>query len=166
MINQISYGKAFALTRENNQKNVQQAIAFEYYRHVFISPEIAWSKKFKANVLNDSCFAIRLSLLAIDNIHLVEQQGKGFCALYVESKKVEKHIPPHVPLLGVSTTLTQSIKLQIINKIIFRNNYQLMQTSLDRPEIQQIYCFMTSTKSNDLDLQFILPPITKHALNI
>lgn len=41
-----------------------------------------------------------------------------------------------------------------------------MQTFLDRPEIQQIYCFMKHTKSNLLDLQFILLPKAMHAKDI
>lgn len=73
MINCIPNGKAIALTGENNLKAVQQAITTEGYTHVFTSPEIALSKKFKANVLDNRCFSDRLSLLAIDEIHLVEE---------------------------------------------------------------------------------------------
>ena len=47
MINCIPNGKAIALTGENNHKVVQQAIATEGYTHVFTSPEIALSKKFR-----------------------------------------------------------------------------------------------------------------------
>lgn len=59
MINRISNGKAIALIGENNQKAVQQSIARKNYTHVFTSPEIALSKKFKANILDDPCFANR-----------------------------------------------------------------------------------------------------------
>ena len=72
MINQIASGKAIALTGDNNQKAVQQSVATGDYTHVFTSPEIALSKKFKLHVLDNLCFANRLSLLAIDEIHLVE----------------------------------------------------------------------------------------------
>ena len=54
MINRIASRKAIALTEENNNKAVQQAIACQNFIHVFTSPEIAFSKKFKANVLDDS----------------------------------------------------------------------------------------------------------------
>ena len=43
-----------------------------------MSPEIALSKKFKANILDNPRFARRLCLLAIDEIHLVEEWGKSF----------------------------------------------------------------------------------------
>lgn len=157
LINQIASGKAIALTEENNQKSVQQSIARENYTHVFTSPEIALSKKFKANVLDNLRLTSRLSLLAIDEIHLVEEWGKSFRSLYAEIEKVRKRIPPQVPLLGVSATLTKSARLRILTKTGFRDDYKLMQTSLDRPEIQQIHHFMVHPKSSLLDLQFVLP---------
>lgn len=88
MINRISSGKAIALTGENNQKAVQQSIGSLDYTHVFTSPEIALSKKFKTNVLDNPCFARQLCLLAIDEIHLVEEWGKSFRPLYTEIEKV------------------------------------------------------------------------------
>lgn len=156
LINRIASGKAIALMRENNQKAVQQSIAHRYYTLVFSSPEIALSKKFKANILDDPHFSSRLSLLAIDETHLVKEWGKSFRPLYAEIKKVRKRILPQVPLLGVSATLIKSACLQILSKAGFRDDYKLMQTSLDRPEIQQIYRFMAYPKSSLHDLQFVL----------
>ena len=119
MINRVSSGKAIALTGENNQKTVQQSIRSQDYTHVFISPEIALSKKFKANILDNPRFARRLCLLAIDKIHLVEEWGKSFRPLYAEIEKVQKRIPPHVPLLGVSAMLTKDMQLCILSKTKF-----------------------------------------------
>lgn len=73
MINQIPNGKAIALTGENNQKHTQIQIATQGYTHLFTSLEIALSKKFKQNVLDNPVFKLWLSLLAIDEIHLVEE---------------------------------------------------------------------------------------------
>ncbi len=78
MINRIAQGKAIVLTRENNQKDVQQSIASQNYTHVFTSLKIALSKKLKMNVLDDPRFSNRLLLLAIDKIHLVDKWGKVF----------------------------------------------------------------------------------------
>lgn len=142
MINCIPTRKAIALTCENNQKAVQETITKESYNHVFISPEIALSKKFKANVLDNPRFASKLWLLAIDKIHLVKEWGKGFCPLYGKIEKIWKRIPSQIPILGVSAILTKIVRLSVLSKTGFRDNYTLMQTSLDWPEIQQIYCFM------------------------
>ena len=166
MINRIPIGKAIALTGNNNQKETQQKIAEGSYTHIFTSPEIALSKKFKTNILDNSLFAQRISLCAIDEIHLVEEWGKSFRPLYAEIEKIRTRIPHHVPLLGVSATLTKTKRLRVLDKAGFREDYQLMQTSLDRPEIQQIHRFMKHAKSSLLDLQFILPPKAMHAKDI
>lgn len=72
LINQIASRKAIILTGKNNQKAVHQSIARQNYTHIFTSPKIVLSKKFKANVLDDPRFSSCHSLLAIDEIHLVE----------------------------------------------------------------------------------------------
>lgn len=135
LINKLPRGKAMVLNGENNQKDMQLEIAKGGYTHIFTSPEIALSKKFKKNVLDSSQFTDRLCLLAIDEIHLVEEWGKGFRPLYAEIEKVRKRIPCHVPLLGVSATLTKKVRINVLEKTGFHPDYRLMQTSLDRPEI-------------------------------
>ena len=85
MINHLPHGKAIVLNGENNQKHVQDDIARGNYTHVFTSPEIALSKKFKKHVLDRNEFTDRLCLLAIDKIHLVDEWGKLHCGL----KKLE-----------------------------------------------------------------------------
>lgn len=88
MINCIPSKKAIALTEKNNHKPVQLDIATQSYTHIFTSPEIRLSKKFKKNVLDNPIFANRLSLLAIDEIHLVEEWGKSFRPLYAKIEKI------------------------------------------------------------------------------
>lgn len=94
MINRIAQGKAIVLTKENNQKDMQQSIASRNYTHIFTSPKIALSKKFKANVLGDPRFSSRLLLLAIDKIHLVDKWGKAFQLFLPRSKRFKsKYLP-------------------------------------------------------------------------
>lgn len=96
IINRVASSKAIALTGDNNQKATQQTITNKKYTHVFTSPEIALSKKFKLNVLDNPRFSKRLSLLTIDEIHLVEEWGKNFQPLYAEIDKIRKRIPSQV----------------------------------------------------------------------
>lgn len=102
MINWIASGKAIALTGKNNHKAVQQFMTWQDYIHIFTGSEIALLKKFKANVLNNPQFSNRLSLLAVDKIHLIKEWDKSFHPHYAEIEKIRKCIPSHVPLLGVS----------------------------------------------------------------
>lgn len=135
MINCISCGKAIALTGENNQKIVQQSIWSSDYTHIFTSPKIALFKKLKANILDNLCFARWLYLLAINEIYLIEEWGKNFQPLYVKIEEVKKCITLHIPLLGVFATLTRSMQLCILFKAEFKDEYHLIQTSLNQSEI-------------------------------
>lgn len=72
MINQVPTGETIALTGENNRKSLQESISRESYMHIFTSPKIALSKKFKTHVLDNPIFASRPSLVAIDENHLVQ----------------------------------------------------------------------------------------------
>lgn len=72
MINRIPNSKAITLTGENNQQSTQRKIATKNYIYLFTSLEIALSKKFKTNLLNNAHFSDHLCFLAIDEIHLVE----------------------------------------------------------------------------------------------
>ena len=47
MINQLPQGKAIVSNGENSQKSVFTGVARGHYTHVFTSPKIALSKKFK-----------------------------------------------------------------------------------------------------------------------
>ena len=156
-INFLPGGKGFVLNGENNTSNVLAEIANGGYTHIFTSPEIALSKKFKQNILDRHSFTERLCLLAVDEIHLVEEWVKDFRPMYAEIEKVRKRIPCHVPLLGVSATLTKSVCTRVVEKAGFLPNYRLLQTSLDRLEIMQIHRFMEHPRSSCLDLQFVLP---------
>lgn len=166
MINRTLTGEAISLTCENNQQAVQNGIGDGNYTHVFTSPEIALSKIFKLNVLDNPAFVNRLCLLAFDEIHLIDEWGKSFRPLYAEIEKVRKRIPCHVPLLGVSATLTKKARLSILDKAGFLSIYHLIQTSLDRPEIQQYHRYMKHSKLSCLDLQFALPKNAKEAKDI
>lgn len=166
MINWIPNSKALVLNGENNYKHIHKQVARGDYTYIFTSPEIVLLKKFNKNILDDTKFTRRLCLLAVDEIHLVDQWDQAFCSLYAKIEKVWKKIPCYIPLLGISTTLTKQAQVCIFDKVEFKSDYRLMQTSLDRPEIMQIYKFMEYAKASCLDLQFILPKKATAAKNI
>lgn len=78
MINRILRGKRYCSHGKNNNKQVLEDIAQGDYTHIFTSLEIAFSKKFKNYILDQPSFIDCLYLLAIDEIHLVEEWGKNF----------------------------------------------------------------------------------------
>lgn len=78
MINQKPNAKALILDDKNNHKYIHQQVAKGGGIHIFTSLEIALSKKFKKNILDDLDFTNRLCLLAIDEIYFVDQWGQAF----------------------------------------------------------------------------------------
>lgn len=53
MINQLSNKKSLILNSENNHKYIYKQAKIEEYTHISISPEIAFSKKFKKNLFDN-----------------------------------------------------------------------------------------------------------------
>ena len=110
MINRISQRKRIVLNGENNNKQVFHNIIKRRYTHVFTSPEIAFSKWFKISILDQTSFINRLVLLAIDEIHLVEERDNNFRPIFAEIEKVCKKIPCYVTLLAISAILTKNVQ--------------------------------------------------------
>lgn len=73
IINRIANAKSIVLNGKNNLVSVHKKIVKDGYTYVLTSLEIALSKKFKKNVLNQSNFTSRFCLLTIDETHLVDQ---------------------------------------------------------------------------------------------
>lgn len=71
-MNQIPNNKALVLNKENNHKYICKQMLKNGYTHFFTSSEIAFSKKFKKNILNNSAFTDKLNLIAVNKIHLVD----------------------------------------------------------------------------------------------
>lgn len=100
--------------------------------YIFTSLEIALSKKFEKNALDNLEFTNWLFLFAIDKIYLVDQWEKTFCPLYTKIEKIQKEIPHDVSLLGISAILSKQAQNNILEKTRFKLSYCLMQTSLDQ----------------------------------
>ena len=73
-------------------------------RIVLLSPEIALSTAFRA-VLIDPSFQEKLSLVAIDEAHVVWEWGQSFRVQYSQLSLLRSFIPRGVPWLACSATL-------------------------------------------------------------
>lgn len=88
MIKQLLNKKTLVLNGKNKYKHIYKQAITGVYTYIFISLEIAFSKKFKKNVLDNPKFTDWLFLLTIDEVHLVDQWRKAFHLLYAKIKKV------------------------------------------------------------------------------
>lgn len=98
LINRFPTEKAIVLNGENNQKDMQLEIAQKNYIHIFINPEIAFSKNFKKNILDSSQFTDCLCLFAINEIHLIENGIKAFGLFMLRLKRSKKEFLATSPL--------------------------------------------------------------------
>lgn len=90
----------------------------------------------------------------------------SFPTFICQNWKSSKRILCHIFLLDISAILTKQAWSQILEKAGFNPTYKLIWTSLDRPKIMQIHCFMEDIKDSYLDLQFILSKMAKEAKDI
>ena len=132
---------------------------------VITSPEIAVSKLFHHDVLNTDVFRSRVSLLALDEVHLMEDWGKSFRTDYAKLGVLRTRLPSRVPALGVSATLPFLTLKSVIRRGRFRN-YKVHRHSIDRPEIYIQVEPLQYTKKSMLDLRFVLPEVVRGPLDI
>ena len=132
---------------------------------VITSPEIAVSKLFHHDVLNAEVFRFRVSLLALDEVHLMEDWGKGFRTDYAKLGVLRTRLPSCVPVLGVSATLPFVTLASVIRRGRFRNP-KVHRHSIDRPEIYIQVEPLQNTKKSMLDLRFVLPEVVRGPLDI
>ena len=88
MINRSLGGKRIVLNGESSTNAVFIEVVMEGYTYVFISLEIAISKKFKKYLLDCFFFTNHLYLLAINEIYLLEEWSKSFRQIFAESEKI------------------------------------------------------------------------------
>ena len=132
---------------------------------VITSPQIAVSKSFHYDVLNAKVFRSRVSVLALDEVHLMEDWGKSFRTDYAKLGVLGTRLPSCVPALGVSATLPSSTLASLIRRGRFRNP-KVHRHSIDRPEIYIQVEPLQNTKKSMLDLRFALPEIVRGPLDI
>ena len=132
---------------------------------VFASPEIALKKRFAEGILRAPEFSQKLCLLAIDEMHVVEEWS-GFRPAYLQLAVLRSRLAERVPLLGASATLTDELVDELRVSCGFRRATHVVKTPLDWPEI---YLQVTPAKypmNGMLDLQHLLPDIVSSPQDI
>jgi superfamily II DNA helicase RecQ len=137
---------------------------------VFSSPEIAVTKEFNDDVLQNSEFRRRLILFAVDELHLIHEWS-DFRPEYANIKVVRNRLPREVPMLGVSATLPPET-LDIAKRFggFKFDSVDVQKSSIDRPEIS-ITMLESEEKSQKgfekfNDLRRIFPRGVTHRIEI
>lgn len=88
------------------------------YRIVYVTPELCtgdFGNEFLLNIRN----TLNVDLIAIDEAHCVSQWGHDFRTKYRELSKIRK-ILTNVPVLAVTATATEEVRLDIISSLNLR----------------------------------------------
>jgi superfamily II DNA/RNA helicase len=106
-------------------------------------------------VLQDERFLSKLILVAIDELHVV-QQWATFREEYGQLHKVRARIPRSIPWFGTSATL-DSHTLEATKTAVGFDNPILLRTSIDRPDIFYELRRFEAQPGSFEDLHFLLP---------
>ncbi|KAH7888805.1 P-loop containing nucleoside triphosphate hydrolase protein, partial [Phlebopus sp. FC_14] len=123
---------------------------------VLVSPEQLKSPKFR-NILDDAQFNQRISMMAIDEVHLMNTWGQTFRRDYEQTGWMRARIGRRVTVLAVTATLQAGIPTRRVCEFLgFQDGqYHVIRRSNMRHDIQLLFRTMQSgirgTKFPELD---------------
>ena len=100
---------------------------------LYVAPERLLSESFLA-LLDQAKEQVGLSLLAVDEAHCVSEWGHDFRPEYRQLGRLRARYP-HVPMLGLTATATERVRVDIVEQLRLREPY-LHVASFDRPNLQ------------------------------
>jgi hypothetical protein len=122
--------------RTDKTDTLAQDIEMGVYTHLIMGPEIA-SGWFRSIARNPS-FKRRVSVVAVDELHLVALWGSGIRPQYAQLSLLRRRLGGNVPWFACSATLDQKT-LDIARKMTgFQASCEFFRVSVDRPEIKLI----------------------------
>jgi superfamily II DNA helicase RecQ len=122
--------------RTDKTDALAQEIEMGAYTHLIMGPEIAagWFR----SIARNPSFKRRVSVVAIDELHLVALWGSGIRPQYAQLSLLRRRLGGDVPWFGCSATLDQTT-LDIARKMTgFQASCEFFRSSVDRPEIKLI----------------------------
>ena len=153
--------RPFVLNGDTNTPGNRGNICRGQYTHILTSPEIALSTEFDREILRYPEFSNRISLLAVDELHLVQHWGKQFRPDYMNIAVIRKRLPADVPMLGATATMNPRLLEEIIASTGFNSDVAVIRTALDRPEIFMQVETMHHAIASMQDLAFVLEAKTQ-----
>ena len=130
-------GKPFFLNAESLKdggEKLLEELRSGHFTHILTSPELAIGRQFHS-VATSPAFKERLSLVAIDEAHLVGMWGKEFRKDYSRLASLRRLIGPGVPWFACSATLDRQGLVELREGAGFGDQTEIYRTSINRPEL-------------------------------
>jgi len=148
-------GKPCFLNADTISEKVLADIRDGKYTHVLISPELAIGDKFHATAIHPA-FKEQLSLVVVDEAHLVSQWGRDFRTDYARLGQLRSLFGSHVPRFACSATLDAKALEKLKKGVGSEDDVTIMRTSIDRPELViRIGWIPTRSRQNASALRFL-----------
>ena len=122
--------------RTDKTDSLAQDIEMGVYTHLIMGPEIAagWFR----SIARNPSFKRRVSVVAVDELHLVAQWGSSIRPQYAQLSLLRRRLGGSVPWFACSATLDKKT-LDIARKMTgFQASCEFFRSSVDRPEIKLI----------------------------
>jgi len=107
-------------------------------------------------LLQDDHFQSQLVLVAIDELHVVEEWGETWRASYSMLLILRDLIRRDVPWFGASATLDPIMLENVKISVGFASDVKILQTSIDRPDITFHIRPMQHSITSFKDLEFVV----------
>ena len=120
-----------------------------------MGPETALSDKF-AELLERKEFQQRLVLVAIDEVHVVQQWGEKWREHYSQIEVLRHRIDKRVPWFATSATLDPATLKVVRESAGFQRNVKLIKTPVDRPDISLSIRRIEHSLKSFHDLRFLI----------
>lgn len=101
------------MSKRWQEKTLEKAVNNEI-KFLYVSPERLKSRSFKERVKY-----MHISMLAIDEAHCISQWGYDFRPPYLEIAEFRQLLPPQVPVIALTATATDKVKVDIQEKLNF-----------------------------------------------
>lgn len=98
-------------------------------KFLYVSPERLQTELFRARVQR-----MTIALIAVDEAHCISQWGYDFRPPYLKIAEL-RALLPDVPIIALTASATRAVKDDIIEKLAFRDGYQLFQRSFARENL-------------------------------
>jgi superfamily II DNA helicase RecQ len=127
-------GNPCHLNTETLDSRLLSRIRKAEFTHILLSPELAIGDKFRSVVI-DPVVNDQLSLVVIDEAHLVSQWGRNFRTDYARLSQLRSLLGRSLPWFACSATLDDTTLKSLIERASFPKDVDIMRTSIDRPEL-------------------------------
>lgn len=127
-------GNPCFLNRDTISPKILDAVQQGFFTHILISPELAIGDLFRP-VACCPAFKQRVSLVVVDEAHLVRHWGRAFRTAYSRLNLLRGWLGSQIPWFACSATLDTETLESLRKGISFAPDVKIQKTSIDRPEL-------------------------------